>query len=336
MSRPFRVEYTGAIYHITSRGIDRRIIFNDENDYQHFIQLLKEGADFFRVEVISYCLMNNHFHVLLKTREANLSRFMQRLNVAYTRYFNHKYKRVGPLMQGRYKAILVGSDEYFLVLSRYIHLNPVSVKGIKGKGLKDKERVLINYKWSSYLAVIDPSKRSEYFKVEEVLGYTGGDTQNGREKYREYILEGLNNEIKVPLDEVKYQLILGTEKFVEWVKDKFIKGRDLKAHPMLKGVTESKAIKEIAEKVAKIYNVDAKDLIKKKSKFIEARNMLIELSYLANINVKSLCEIGKELGGITGSGVGYAHNRIREKMKNDKSFQKRFLDAGKSLSILET
>src|ERR1035437_1158655 len=108
MSRPLRIEYEGAIYHVTSRGIDRRVIFNDEEDNQRFIQLMKEGADFFSVDVISYCLMNNHFHILLRTREANLSRYMQMLNVAYTRHFNHKYKRVGPLMQGRYKAIIVG------------------------------------------------------------------------------------------------------------------------------------------------------------------------------------------------------------------------------------
>ncbi len=88
MSRPLRIEYAGALYHVISRGIDRRVIYKDVQDYQHFIQLLKEGADFFNTEVISYCLLSNHFHLLLRTREANLSRFMQRLNVAFTRYFN--------------------------------------------------------------------------------------------------------------------------------------------------------------------------------------------------------------------------------------------------------
>jgi len=336
MSRPLRIEYAGAIYHITSRGIDRRIIFNDDNDYQHFLQLLKEGADFFRVDIISYCLMPNHNHLLIRTRESNLSRFMQRLSVAYTRYFNYKYKRVGPLMQGRYKSIIVGSDEYFLVLSRYIHLNPVKVKGVDRKSFTEKELVLNSYRWSSYAEVLDIKKRSEYIKAREVLVNAFGDTILGREKYRRYVLEGLDEDVKIPFDEVKYQLILGAEKFVEWVKDNFIKGRDLKPHPMLKGATSSKEIKDIAEKVAGLYKVSAQDLLKRKSKYIEARNMVIELSYLANIKVKSLSEIGKELGGLTGSGVGYAHARIKEKMTNDKVFMKKFLDAGKSLSILET
>ncbi len=88
MSRPLRIEYPGAIYHITSRGIDRRSIFSGDKDYEHLIQLLREGADFYKEEVIAYCLMPNHFHFLLCTKQANLSRFMQRLNSAYTRYYN--------------------------------------------------------------------------------------------------------------------------------------------------------------------------------------------------------------------------------------------------------
>lgn len=146
MVRPLRIEYPGAIYHITSRGIDRRKIFNEDEDCRHLVQLLKEGADFFRVEVIAYCLMSNHFHFLLQTKEANLSRFMQRLNVAYARYFNYKYKRVGPLMQGRYKAIVVGSEEYFLKLSRYIHLNPIKVKGVREKSRSEQRIFLRKYK----------------------------------------------------------------------------------------------------------------------------------------------------------------------------------------------
>ena len=131
MARPLRIEYPGAQYHVTSRGIDRREIFRNDNDCAYFIRRLKESADLFKVEVIAYCLMSNHFHFLLITKEANLSRFMQRLNVTYTRYFNDTYKRVGTLMQGRYKAILVGSNDYFLTLSRYIHLNPIKIKNIR-------------------------------------------------------------------------------------------------------------------------------------------------------------------------------------------------------------
>jgi REP element-mobilizing transposase RayT len=177
MARPLRIEYPGAIYHITSRGIDKREIFSDEKDNQRYIQLLKEGADFYRVEVISYCLMTNHLHLLLCTPKANLSRFMQRINVAYTRYFNHKYKRVGPLVQGRYKAILVGSDEYFLVLSRYIYLNPIKLKKYDRMSRAEKELLLSRYKWSSYGSVLEPGARSGYFKCEKVLDFTGGAFQ---------------------------------------------------------------------------------------------------------------------------------------------------------------
>lgn len=195
MARPLRIEYPGAIYHITSRGIDRREIFKDDNDRERLINLLKEGADFYKVEVIAYCLMNNHFHFLISTKKTNLSRFMQRLNVAYTRYFNYKYKRVGPLMQGRYKAILVGSDEYFLVLSRYIHLNPVKVKMGSKKSKLEQKLLLIKYKWSSYSGVLDPNKRSRYFKCERVLDFVGGDNERGRQRYEEYVMEGIVSKV---------------------------------------------------------------------------------------------------------------------------------------------
>ena len=141
---------------------------------------MKEGADFYRVEVISYCLMGNHFHFLLCTQKANLSRYMQRLNVAYTRYFNVRYKRVGPLLQGRYKAILVGSDEYLQVLSRYIHLNPVKIRSGVKKSKEEQQLLLKKYCWSSYPAVLDEKKRSKYFKCERALGNFGGDTPGSR------------------------------------------------------------------------------------------------------------------------------------------------------------
>jgi REP element-mobilizing transposase RayT len=336
MSRPLRIEYPGAIYHVTSRGIDRREIYKDDKDREHGIQLLNEGADFFRVEVISYVLMSNHFHFLLRTKEANLSRFMQRLNVAYTRYYNHKYRRVGPLMQGRYKAIVVGSDTYFMTLSRYIHLNPVQTKRIKVKSRNEKERILMNYKWSSYPGILDPKKRSRYFNVEEALRHNGGDTPKGRNEYRSYVEEGLDKCLANPVKEAKFQLVLGCESFIDWVKEKFIKGKDLKPYPTLRESKGEKNIRDIAERVSRICNIDARELLKKKSKYTDARNIVIELAYLGNIHTKSLTDIGKEAGGISGSAVGYVHRRMQEKLKENSAVKKIFTEAGERLSILET
>jgi len=125
MSRPLRIEYPGAWYHVACRGNRRARIFEDDKDRLRFLKALKESVEAFNVEMHGYVLLDNHFHFLLRTPEANLGRFMQRFNTAYITYYNLRHHKSGHLYQGRYKAILVEADEYLLELSRYIHLNPV-------------------------------------------------------------------------------------------------------------------------------------------------------------------------------------------------------------------
>ena len=241
MARPLRIEYPGAIYHITSRGNERREIYLNDKNRLHFVRLLKEGSDFFRVEVIAYCLMSNHFHLLIQTKEGNLSRFMQRLNTAYTRHFNYKHNRVGHLFQGRFKSIVVGSDEYFLTLSRYIHLNPVKLKRYEQRSKSEKKLMIRKYQWSSYQSVLDPAKRSSYLSCEKVLDCMGGDTYVNRKKYEEYVNEGIEGNITNPMQEVKYSLLLGADNFIEEIKEKFIKKKELKEYePQLKKIKDVK------------------------------------------------------------------------------------------------
>lgn len=131
MARPLRVQFPNAWYHVTSRGNERTSTFRDDHDRRKFLEILEESCRLFRVEVHCHVLMSNHFHFLLKTVLANLSRFMQRFNTSYTVYFNRRHHRSGHLFQGRYKAILVDADAYLLELSRYIHLNPIRLKKLK-------------------------------------------------------------------------------------------------------------------------------------------------------------------------------------------------------------
>src|SRR5580765_6040323 len=125
MARPLRLERAGAWYHITGRGLERRAIFADQKDHAHWLELLGEAVDLWRMVVHGYALMGNHFHLLLETREANLSRMMHWFNTSYVAWFNRRHQRVGPLFQGVYKAILVDRQGWGLALSRYVHLNPV-------------------------------------------------------------------------------------------------------------------------------------------------------------------------------------------------------------------
>src|SRR5664279_2859353 len=127
MARPLRIEYPGAFYHVTSRGNEQKDIFRSRKDREKFLGYLESAKERYGAVIHAFCLMNNHYHLLLETPSGNLSQIMRHINGAYTTYFNVKRKRAGHLFQGRYKAILVEADEYAKELSRYIHLNPVRV-----------------------------------------------------------------------------------------------------------------------------------------------------------------------------------------------------------------
>lgn len=125
MGRPLRIEYPGAFYHVTSRGNEKKEVFKSQKDREKFLSYLESATERYGAAIHVYCLMSNHYHLLVETPEGNLSQIMRHINGAYTNYFNTKRQRAGHLFQGRYKAILVEKDAYSLELSRYIHLNPV-------------------------------------------------------------------------------------------------------------------------------------------------------------------------------------------------------------------
>ncbi|MBD3670659.1 MAG: transposase [Gammaproteobacteria bacterium] len=125
MSRPLRIEYAGALYHVTSRGDGQKDIYLDDKDRRDFLSNLTHVCERYNWVVHAYCLMSNHYHLLLETPDGNLSQGMRQLNGVYTQQFNRTHERVGHVFQGRYKAIIVQKDSYLLELSRYIVLNPV-------------------------------------------------------------------------------------------------------------------------------------------------------------------------------------------------------------------
>ncbi|MBA3065530.1 transposase [bacterium] len=141
MSRPIRIEYPGAVYHVISRGDDKGKIFRDDADYKKFLNIIKRAKPRYGAIVYAYVLMPNHYHLLLETPRANLTRLMHYVQTAYSVYYNSRHLRTGHVFQGRYKALLVDKDNYLLRLSRYIHLNPVRAKMVKSPQ---------DYIWSSF------------------------------------------------------------------------------------------------------------------------------------------------------------------------------------------
>jgi len=225
MARPLRIEYAGAFYHVTSRGNEKGRIYSAPQDRKKFLTYLEAVHQKFKVIIHAYCLMPNHYHLLLETPFANLCQSMQFVNSSYTTYYNIARKRVGHLFQGRYKAILIDKDSYIEVLSRYIHLNP-----IKAKLAKLPEE----YPWSSYGYYVFSKKPPKFLNTEVILNYFGKSSK----KYSKFVEAGIGKKIENPLKKVKAGFILGSEKFIEKIKNKYLgsikKSRDLPSLRKLK------------------------------------------------------------------------------------------------------
>ena len=203
MARPLRLEFTGAVYHLTGRGNARQKIFFNDADREMFVETLARVIERYGWIWHAYCLMANHYHLLVETPKANLSLGMRQLNGIYTQSFNRRHKRVGHLFQGRFKAILVEKDAYLLELCRYIVLNPVRVKGdIKMDG----------WKWSSYRATAGLASAPSFLSIDWVLGQFGKNRRAAQKRYREFVREGIGSR---PWDELKGQIYLGSDDFIE-------------------------------------------------------------------------------------------------------------------------
>lgn len=183
MSRPLRLEYANAHYHVMNRGRGRQGIFHGPAYYQAFLTCLEEAHQRFRLQILAYCLMGNHYHLLLKTPEGNLSRNMRHINGHYTQRYNRLKKTDGPLFRGRYKAILIDADSYLLQVSRYIHRNPIETK----KPLVAK---LEAYPWSSYRSYLNQATSPGWLAREEVLSML--NSQRRFQAYRNYVEQGID------------------------------------------------------------------------------------------------------------------------------------------------
>jgi putative transposase len=217
MARPLRIAYPGAYYHVTSRGNEQKDVFKSRRDREKFLEYLASATERYGAVIHAYCLMSNHYHLLMETPEGNLSQIMRHINGAYTTYFNIKRKRAGHLFQGRFKSILVEADEYAVELSRYIHLNPVRV------GMAEKPG---EYPWSSFLSYIGQSKVPAWLKTDFILEYFGQNSADASKKYRVFVEELIGTEYDSPLLAAIGTAVLGSTEFVETVMETHIGKRE--------------------------------------------------------------------------------------------------------------
>lgn len=197
MARPLRIEFAGALYHITARGNARENIFVDDTDRENFLSLLLQTCQRHHWLCHAYCLMSNHYHLLIETQSATLSSGMKLLNGSYTQTFNRCHRRVGHVFQGRFKAILVERDAHLLELARYIVLNPVRAGMVRSAN---------DWRWSSYRATAGLADAAEFLITDCVLGNFGRRRSTAQEAYRRFVAEGktqhspwiqLKNQIKI-------------------------------------------------------------------------------------------------------------------------------------------
>ena len=204
MPRPLRKEFENAWYHVMNRGAGRRNIYKTDSQKELFLSILKEANKLFGIEIHAYCLMDNHYHLLVRTPRANLSRAMRHINGVYTQRFNRIEKIDGSLFRGRYKAIIVSYDDYLLYASRYIHLNPVSAKMVS-----QAEK----FTWSSYKYYLYPNKKPDWLSINETLSLL--NQRKASEAYRHFINSGLDDTTRKFYDKRNSPWIFGDDYFKE-------------------------------------------------------------------------------------------------------------------------
>ena len=204
MARPLRIEYPGAVYHITSRGNARRKIFKRDRDREAFLKVLGSVNRRYNWMCHAYCLMDNHYHLIIETPEGNLSKGMRQLNGVYTQSYNRGNNKVGHIFQGRYKAILIQKESHLLEVCRYVVLNPVRARVIN----KPEE-----WKWSSYRATAGMEKSHFCLTRDWILGQFSGRRRQAKKRYKEFVESGAGEE-RI-WKNVKGQSILGEDDFVE-------------------------------------------------------------------------------------------------------------------------
>jgi putative transposase len=287
MSRPVRIEYPGALYHITSRGNEKKEIFLTDEDRTRFLNIIRDYHERYGILVHAYVLLDNHYHLILETPRGNLLKVMHGLNGSYTGYFNRKYRRVGHLLQGRYRAILVDKDKY---------------------------------PWSSYEGYIGKGKKEDWVEYTWVLSQFDRGWKRAAKKYKGYVAEGILGVGDSPLKVLFAQLVLGGEKFKDQIMG-VLKAKKLGPEIVARRkLTAFPTLEEIVGGVSKAFGVKKEGIFFGGKRLNPARNVALYLAqrYTGLGNE----EIGRLFGGLHYSGVSKAAARVREAMATDRELGK--------------
>ena len=311
MARQWRIEYPDALYHILSRGNNRQDIFLDDDDRNIFLDILDELSERFNFEIYAYVSMDNHYHILLKTLNANLSKGMQWLGTKYTRKFNNRHMESGHLFQGRFKSILVENDTYLLQLSCYIHRNPLRA------GIVDR---LADYPWSSYQYYAYKKKPPEWLNTSAILR----QFQNVDDKHKAYRLKVQNysDEENNPFENIKHGLIYGSQNFINKIKANFLSKEIVEELPQHNRLLKDIRPDDLLVKGCQVLKCDLEDFQNSRrisDTNLDKRDLLIyllwEIGYFTNQQIGDIFKL-------TYSSVSRRVNKFRNRIKKENSLLK--------------
>jgi REP element-mobilizing transposase RayT len=321
MSRPLRIEYKNAYYHVMNRGRGRKAVFHDERYYAAFYQGLSEAHQRFGLEIHAWCLMGNHYHLLVRTPRGNLSRAMRHVNGLYTQRYNRLKHTDGPLFRGRYKAILIDANAYLLQVSRYIHRNPIETK----QPLVSK---LERYPWSSYPAYIQKQTTQDWLYRNAVYGELGSPHRYAG--YRRYVENGNDKETSRFYDKQKTPAIWGDQDFVEkacadsnrWHKE-VTQG----------GMTEPIAMEDIVRHVAQYYQCSEQDIFQsRRGRGSKNLPRWMAMKLCQDYSGQSLANIAKRFGVGNYCTVSQTIARLNHNMEEDVRIRKQLITISKDLT----
>jgi REP-associated tyrosine transposase len=311
MSRPLRIQYPDAWYHVMNRGRRGEQIFGNKEDYWTFVDLLKELDDVFHVRVAAYCMMPNHYHLLVQTPDANLSRSMRHLNGVYTQRYNRRHGYDGQLFRGRYKSIVVESDSYALELVRYIHRNPMEA------GIVD---TLQKYPWSSHKPYLSDAKKWNWLSKDYILKLFSKSKSESIRLYKRFVLKEIPEEINRIFRRRKLPSVLGSKSFVERIKERYFTLKNFEEIPETKRLAPD--VDKIKFYVCRVYKIKEDELyVTRRGIFNEPRNVAIYL--MRRLRNDTLKEVGKQFGIKKYSTVSSIVERIKFMLKNDRGLKKR-------------
>ena len=310
MSRPLRIEYPGAWYHVMNRGRRHESIFSDKHDYSMFIDLLIEASEMWNVNVAAYCLMTTHYHILLQTPDGNISRCMRHLNSIYTQRYNRRHGFDGQLFRGRYKSILACNDSHLLQLVRYIHKNPVKA------GLVND---MPDYEWSSYKGYLSYAKKWKWLYKDYIFSMITQKKQGRLKPFIEFMQENDSEEVTRLFSLKKLPSFFGPESFITGIKEKYYFKKKCYEIPESKSLSPTSDT--IISAVCEHYGVSfAELLITRRGVFNEPRNIAVYL--LRQVRGESLNNISELFNIKAYSTVSSILRRVSRLKKSDRKIKK--------------